>query len=244
VNDQLLDQFVDGAGAYLAWVERGAREVYKPLGEDTEGAWKILSDLTEKIDEFFLLQTAVELDPALPASIELKLAPDAGNVDLDVLAERMRRAPLAALGTGDALPLHRGVNPAYCAKMERFVELVIVPLLGDTVSELSQPQWERVKEAFADYRARRPTARRVLIALLVLLSVVALAVRCRRFLYGAQTVTTTGSSTHSTSVTTRHSIAGPVLATRIVRTRASRVAASVRGSSCTGLSVERVRSVG
>jgi hypothetical protein len=147
VDRPKADAFFEQIAQYVAWLGN-ATDAIRPLGDATEPAWKALSAVKAKVDDYFmrarLATYARELGPRLEASGDeagalagRDLAPDDAEV---------ARWPLARVVAGAPLALDVGVNPAWAAKMDAFVTLALGPLLPEAPkTQLTEAHWRDVQ---------------------------------------------------------------------------------------------------
>mgnify|MGYP000848181311 CR=1 FL=1 len=149
-----LARFLDGAGAYLAWLEAGRAPGLVPALPRPDEGWAAYLALRDKIDDFFTRRAASSYDPSAAAA--LRPASDdwrrIGKATLGPRSEELEALPLA-LAEGDELPLATGINPAWADRLMRFQELVADPLLGDGVASLDEAAWRAVRDAMEPYGA-------------------------------------------------------------------------------------------
>lgn len=161
VDQEALAAVGRQSAAYLAWrEERAADPAILPVGEATDEAYALLARLEPKIDQYFALCAALEIDERIVKrlkSSEEELAlldPE----DRGSLTRVMTRSPIAAPAPDAALPLHRGINPHYERDLAAFVGKVVSPLLGDEAADaesITLEEWEKLRSAFAAHRRWR-----------------------------------------------------------------------------------------
>jgi hypothetical protein len=107
-----------------------------------------------KIDDYFTRCGVADFDPdsrALLNDFESSytvLAADTISPGTSALAA----LPLARVEADAALPLAKGLNPAWRAAMATFVERVVAPTLGDK-TVLTETEWQMLKQTFAGFSA-------------------------------------------------------------------------------------------
>lgn len=157
VDATTLSNFTAQAQAIVDWHAAGATEsdVLRPLGENTAAAVAVFDSVQAKVDDFFVRCQLAAFDSRSAAAL---------NPDASVYAVLANRAiasgdndiaalPLAEVGTGHALPLGPGVNPAWAAKIAQLREQVIEPLLASNDSTLTFAQWSAISASLAAWRA-------------------------------------------------------------------------------------------
>ncbi|GAB4214074.1 MAG: hypothetical protein Fur007_09580 [Rhodoferax sp.] len=138
--------------ALSAWEAQA--EAAKPLGEATEAAHAALLAVQAKIDDWFVRCALAGFDTragdALNASADALKAMSAATLSAD--AQAIADLPLAQVQAQAILPLSTGLNPAWQARMDAFVQAVVTPLLG-AQTQLDANQWQQVKDGMAPYGA-------------------------------------------------------------------------------------------
>jgi hypothetical protein len=148
-------EFAEAVQAWLAWHEQGqGNPELMPLQENTAAAFAALQAVARKIDDFFVRVRLAVFDARAVAALnrEEKEYYALAAQDLDLSCDEIRRLPLALVDAGVALPLRRGINPAWTAAMEAFVAKVVQPLLGD-IEQLDEAQWQTLKGKLAAFEA-------------------------------------------------------------------------------------------
>jgi len=138
------------ARALAAWEAAGADAL--PLGEATAAAHALVSELDGKVQDFFTRCQLAAFDEraggALNASEDaLKaLAP----ATLQAGTQAISDLPLAHISAGAALPLTRGINPAWAARVATLRDTIVNPLLG-AQTDISASDWQAIKDKLAAY---------------------------------------------------------------------------------------------
>jgi hypothetical protein len=154
VTQDKVDAFFDGVAKLAVWYEAEAG-----LEGSAAGAEALLA-VAEKIDGFFLRcqlaayrgEAAATLNPG--AELLGQLA-DKGLADSLSLLSPL---PLAEVAADAALPLGRGVNPAWSAALETFRRQTLEPLLG-LKETLTAQDWDEVRRRYRprlDWLAAKP----------------------------------------------------------------------------------------
>jgi len=138
------------ARALAAWEAAGKDAL--PLGDATAAAHALVIELDAKVMDFFTRCELAAFDEraggVLNASEDaLKaLAPTA----LQAGAAAISDLPLAHVSPTGTLPLNRGLNPAWAARMTALQADVVTPLLGQR-QELVAADWQAIKDKLAPY---------------------------------------------------------------------------------------------
>ncbi len=158
VSRAKLEAFLEKARAFDAWwreAESDATTVL-PLGDRTAAAAAALAAVAGKIDDWFTRARLVAFDPRAAGPLNREEAAYAALADkiLSPEAEELASFPLAKVSADAALPLERGLNPAWTARMRAFRDDVVTPLLGARAS-LGEDDWRALKAKLAPYEAWR-----------------------------------------------------------------------------------------
>ncbi len=161
LDEEDLERFAKEAAARLDWLKKmelpagtDSTEIM-PLGEATREAYKIYSQLKERIDHFFAQCDAVAFDERT-ASHFLPSEAQLGESDLNdaaVVEQVLKRAPLAAPAASMTLTFDHQLNPAYAELLEAFREKVLSKLLDGGTASLSKADWKKIKGIFKPHEA-------------------------------------------------------------------------------------------
>jgi hypothetical protein len=146
-------EFCKAVTEYLAWHDQGAGDpALLPLQDDTAAALNALKVVRGKIDDFFVRAQLAAFDARAVAALnrEEKEYYALAAQDLELSNADIRRLPLAHVNVAAALPLKRGINPAWAAAMVKFVAKVVTPLLGE-IDTLTEAQWLELKERLSGF---------------------------------------------------------------------------------------------
>ncbi len=158
IDEEDLDRFAKAANARLAWsakVELSSdteKSELMPLGAATHAAYKIYSQLKERIDHYFAQCDVVAFDQRTAGHFlasEAKLT-EADLTDTGVIQQVMKRSPLAAPVACRALTFDEHLNPAYSELLENF-RSQIMKTLADNSDSLSKRDWLKIKKAFKQH---------------------------------------------------------------------------------------------
>ena len=105
-----------------------------------------------KVDDFFARTRLVEFDVNARASLNPTGEGYAalGAQVLSNASESLAALPLAAVTGERSLPLVQGVNPAWAAALQTLREQAVQPVFGETLTVLSEAQWEQLKTMLAN----------------------------------------------------------------------------------------------
>jgi hypothetical protein len=145
---EIAEAFVGTLEDWRAW-RKAIAAAAAPLGDDSPEAWKLINELRDKVDDYFL---RCELAAYAPQSR------DALNVEADSLshgengvldAKALALLPLARVEADRPLDLETGVNPAWRDRVERLA-LLLKPELA-APARLTRAEWVAVLGKFAPY---------------------------------------------------------------------------------------------
>lgn len=105
-----------------------------------------------KVDDFFARTRLVEFDANARAPLNPTEEGYAalGAQVLSNASESLAALPLAAVTGERSLPLVNGVNPAWAAALQTLREQAVQPVFGETLTVLSEAQWEQLKTMLAN----------------------------------------------------------------------------------------------
>ncbi len=150
IDKAISQAFVTSLNAWRSW-RKSVDQTSSPLGKDTPEAWALLSELKDKINDYFLRCEMAAFAPQTVGTLNFddKLAApgDQGILDMTALAA----LPLSRIEADKPLHLLDSVNPAWRDKTERFAH-IFAPLLGNS-SELDEKTWKSIQENFTTYAA-------------------------------------------------------------------------------------------
>lgn len=155
VDAEKITEFFGLVGEHVAWLAKGdADPATLPLKGETGAAFDALNAVRAKIDDYFTRCRLAAFDErainALNREEEAYIAIAAK--DLTITSEEIRAFPLAQVAAGRALPLAKGVNPAWSDALSELAAKVVKPLLGEKAA-LAEADWAELKRRFAPYEA-------------------------------------------------------------------------------------------
>ncbi|PRB80554.1 hypothetical protein [Pseudomonas sp. MYb185] len=159
VSEASINGFFEQAQQVQAWQQQSLEHGVQSLGPDAEAAISAIGALREKIDDYF---TRVEMVAFDPRAASIMNADEAELVRLSALnladSQEVAALPLASLQHGEALPLDKGINPAWRGAMRALREHVVRPQLGD-VDSITREQWHDLTarcNAYFAWQAAKP----------------------------------------------------------------------------------------
>lgn len=156
INEQLLNEFYAECEKYAQWC--GKKETEKaavlPLGEDTEGAYQVITSVQSKIDDYFLRCRLAAFDPQTTAILNLQTERVANitEKDLSSCMDEISTYPIAKIGADFSLPLLKGINPAWENQIRLFNQKVVAKIT-EGKKELTESDWRKVTDVFTAYAA-------------------------------------------------------------------------------------------
>ncbi len=153
INEEKAKAFFTAVGEYLQWYEKASQDTaLLPLQDATPQAFDAYLAVRHKIDDFFVRCQIAAFDARAIAALnrEEKEYYALTVQDLVITSDEIRRLPLAHVDAARPLPLYEGVNPAWSAAMNTFVNTVVKPLFAD-VTTLTEVNWNDIKSRFAPF---------------------------------------------------------------------------------------------
>lgn len=150
INTETLEAFSTELEGLLAWRDAAPNLLAAATPETLDSLSALWLEVRDKIEDYFVRCRLAEFDPraatALNSSDEglLALAPQT----LQTGSSELIALPLALVDPRAILPLRQGLNPAWSAKIARFQEELVVPLLGERES-MTCAEWEGLKGELA-----------------------------------------------------------------------------------------------
>lgn len=156
VNRVRVDAFFEALAAYAAWWDRGhSTPGVLWLGDATPAAFAALDAVRRKVDDFFARCDVAAIDPRAALALnrsEPELAALAAK-DLSTASPDLAAFPIARVEPGAALPLERGLNPAWAGAVEALRREVVAPALGAGRTTLAKAEWQELAGRFGAYEA-------------------------------------------------------------------------------------------
>jgi hypothetical protein len=160
ISQEKLKIFFHETEGYLAWKAKG--EIPKgdntaevmPWGTETPQAYELMTGLEEKIEQCFTQCAMIKFDERARAQMQLrqKELEEIDFTDKSMMEARIKDAPLAVPNPEGILDLEGVINPLYVERLFCLKEKVLKRALGGPVKQLTQKQWNEVKNVFAPYR--------------------------------------------------------------------------------------------
>lgn len=156
VSQAGVDRFFAAAQAYSDWWRQAEekRDVILPLGDGTAAAAEVLASVKGKIEDYFARCRLAEYDARALTALNRQegdyLALAVG--EMTITAEEVAGFPLARIEPGRPLPLAKGLNPAWTARIAAFLDAVVKPVLGEKTS-LTEEEWATCCGRFSAHEA-------------------------------------------------------------------------------------------
>jgi len=161
ISKDELEKFFHETEIYLAWKSQG--EVLKghecteimPWGIDTQKAYELVINVEEKVDQFFAQCGLVKFDERAAAQMQFreKELEEIDFTDTPKMVDRLKDSPLASPNSEGLLNFNEAINPLYVNSLLEFKEKVLSRALGNSVEQLNENEWLKVKNIFRSYRA-------------------------------------------------------------------------------------------
>jgi len=152
-----LERFLLEAQTYVDWWAASQSSKGKPavlpLGEETAAAWRLYRDLRPKIDQYFALTDAVQIDPSLGAEL-WPWPTDRETLDFssaEAVQANLRDAPLALPDAQGTVDPDGRLNPFYAVQFRRLLQ--VVPDSRGEFPGFDRSDWEQIQLLFAPYEA-------------------------------------------------------------------------------------------
>lgn len=144
VSEDSINNFFDQARQVHEWQQAAEQHGVLSMGPEDEEAIAAISALRDKIDDYFTRVEMVAFDPRAASIMNADEAELARLSSMNLAdAAEVAALPLASLQHGEALPLDKGINPAWRAAMDALREHVVKPVLGD-VDAINRNQWQKL----------------------------------------------------------------------------------------------------
>ncbi|MBW1849482.1 MAG: hypothetical protein JRJ27_20710, partial [Deltaproteobacteria bacterium] len=160
ISQEQLEVFFQEAQSYLAWQAKG--EIPKEditteimfWGAETPHAYELMVTLEGKIDQYFVQCAMVRFDERVIAQMQLrpKELEEIDFTDQSMMESRLKNAPLAHPNAKGILDLEAMLNPLYVERLFDFREKVLKRVLEESIKQLTEKKWNKVKAVFVSYR--------------------------------------------------------------------------------------------
>ncbi len=155
LSKEKADRFFTEARLYSEWWQRteGENLDILPLGKETDVAAGHFETVRDKVEDFFIRcrLAAYDSTAAIPLNPAREQYEEVSRKSLSQKTDEIAAFPLARIEPDALLPLSGSVNPAWEKALAGFRETVVKPLLGTPKTDLSQDEWDLIKEKFSAY---------------------------------------------------------------------------------------------
>ncbi len=119
-----------------------------PLGRATPECWRLLAELRDKIDDYFMRCELTAYSPSSRNELNMEDKPLTANGTGLLEAAALSELPLSKAAPGKPLDMNSGLNPAWREKVEQFAVL-IRPYAGE--GGLTREAWLRLQADLEPY---------------------------------------------------------------------------------------------
>jgi hypothetical protein len=156
IDQVRADEMFAAIDLRVAWLAKGKDSALLPLGEATPAAAAAVDGVRAKIEDYFTRCKVAAFDARGATTLAGQ------DTDFVALAPRMlsngdaelARLPLAKIDPTARLPLKTGINPAWSAQIQAFVEQAVTPILGAR-DVLTMADFAAINDRLATYTAYR-----------------------------------------------------------------------------------------
>lgn len=156
IQQCILQDLMTNAQVFLAWQTSLAEEGILPLDQEhTQKAVVALSAIKEKAEDYFLRCTLTEYAPdkAAALSADEQVFQQLAAESIHYSNEALNALPLASAAADKPLPLTKGINPAWKAKLQTFAEDAVTPLIGQKEC-ITQDEFTLIVQKLTPYQER------------------------------------------------------------------------------------------
>jgi len=160
ISQEQLNSFFHESESYLAWRAEGEIPKGKdtteimPWGNETSEAYECMTKYEDKIDQYFTQCSMVRFDEKTGAHMQLqpKDLEEIDFTDRSIMEVRLKNAPLTLPSAEGILNFESMINPFYVEFLIDLNERVLKRALGKATKQITQKQWDRVKNIFTAHR--------------------------------------------------------------------------------------------
>jgi hypothetical protein len=145
ITAALADAFLTEITAHAAWLAEGESNAQAHPFEGVAEAYAAVSAVRAKVDDFFARTRVAAFDPRALTAVNREEADylALASKELDAQAQELVNFPLARVSADSALPLERGVNPAWRSLLAELRSKAVKPALGDQ-AVLTEADWHKL----------------------------------------------------------------------------------------------------
>ncbi len=161
INESILQQFETEAKSYLEWhnqgiIPEGSNETsIMTYGVKTHEMYNIISEIREKIDQFFAQCALLRINPKLADQL-IYIDEESKKFDYNdtsSINELLKLAPIYNPNPEGILILDENYNEVYRSIIKSFKENVYLSIFGDSKYCLNKSQWEYIVHKFSAYES-------------------------------------------------------------------------------------------
>jgi hypothetical protein len=148
-----VETFFAELEAFAGWTAKSTTSEIAVLGAATNAASAAVQAVRAKVDDYFARTRLAAFDARAMAALnrsETEYLAIAAK-DMTITAAEVSGFPLARIEAGRSLPLLEGVNPAWAGALARLQSDAVAPLLGATVTSLTEAQWTALNAKLAPH---------------------------------------------------------------------------------------------
>ena len=142
---ELVTGFLDEVKAHAEWLAAGDADPKTRPFEGAADAYAAVTAVRAKVDDFFARTKVAAFDSRALGAVNREEAEYLAIAakDLDVTAKELAHFPLAQITPDGALPLEKGINPAWKVAISDLRTKTIKPAIGDKMM-LTESDWHAV----------------------------------------------------------------------------------------------------
>jgi hypothetical protein len=151
IDTGIIETFFTKAKEWYDWKMLSQNDpALQPLQEKNIYAVRILSELKEKVNDYFTRCAIAGYDERAVTHLngEENVMSSCAAQTITIDCEQLRNLPVAQIKPHKPLPLIRDINPAWQKKVVEFNRLVVLPLFGEKET-LSLEEWQHIITIFA-----------------------------------------------------------------------------------------------
>jgi len=142
LNADMAKSFLEEVAAHAAWLAEGEADAKTRPFEGAAEAYAAVTAVRSKVDDFFARTRVAAFDARALTAVNREEAEylTIAAKDFDVTAKELMHFPLAQITADGALPLEKGVNPAWRSLLSDLRLEAVKPGIGDKAM-LTESDW-------------------------------------------------------------------------------------------------------
>lgn len=164
IDTEILDEFYKQCADYKAWRMDGEsrKEEVFPFGDDTDAAWKAITDIKAKVDDYFVRCNlgCYNNEAASALDVSVGRIEAISEKNLSTCMDEIATYPLARISADKLLHLDCEINPAWTPTFAVLKTAVLDKCITDG-NTLSETRWNEIVAMFSKYvewKAAKPVA--------------------------------------------------------------------------------------